>query len=205
MKNNNITLADFFKTVISYYLIPDLKRLRHEIRPRGEQEQAGCTIATAMMAISVLDLFGYLMRPEENAKKRETKKNIEHFLIDTALFPEVYNNESDIIVELFRHGIMHQIFPKACGIAKTNPANDKIIFFTDENTPNLNVDVLVDDLLAALEKLQIKVESDSILAQRMNHRLEQMQQEDIKKLKTVCNGRDCSMDVLFHTTTTTTA
>ena len=207
MTNNNTALANFFKTVISYYIVPDLKRLRHEVRPQGEQAQAGCAIPTAMLAISVLDILGYLMRTEVNAKKHETGKNIKHFLCNTSLFPNVYEKWSDIIVELFRHGIMHQIFPKACGIAKPSPANHQIIFYTDKDTPNLNVDVLVDDLLTALEKLQTMVQSDPDLAQRMNQRLELIQKDDIEARQTELKDvkLHCPPDVLFTTTTTTPA
>jgi len=206
MTNNNTVLANFFKTVISYYIVPDLKRLRHEVRPQGEQALAGCAIPTAMLAISVLEILGFLMRPEVNLKKHETGENIKHFLCKTALFPDQYQKAANVIVELFRHGMMHQIFPKACGIAKPSLANDQIIFCTDKDTPNLNVDVLVDDLLIALEKLQTMVQSDSDLAQRMNNRLKFIQEKDIEAFQKVIDDEHISSapDVIFTTTTTTT-
>ena len=175
--SSNATLDDFFSTALDYYLIPDLKRLRTCVRPIGDQQ--GCTIATALFAFSLIDLLGFLIRPEESPAKTDTRGNIDRLLCkQTELFPEQYWNATPALVKLFRHGITHQVFPKACGISKPTPSIQELIFTGSDGTPNLNVDVLVDDLLDALKSLRERVNKDPSLASRMDRRLVFLQQED---------------------------
>ena len=66
--------------------------------------------------------FGFLMRSDErNPHKRKTEKNIRWLFVESGRFPVVYSQSSKILVRIFRHGIAHQCFPKACGLAKSGP------------------------------------------------------------------------------------
>ncbi|MGD0842833.1 MAG: hypothetical protein ABSA06_00490 [Geobacteraceae bacterium] len=182
-------LCSFFTYSVNDYILPDLKRLREEIRPnQDEKGLQGCTVPTAMFAFSILDLVGFLMRPDNTAKRDETTKNISYMLSVTAgLFPAEYEPSSEVLIKLFRHGLMHQVFPKACGIAKTPPSLNLPLIFYQSNTPNLNVDRLVDDLVKALLSLDAKVRTDGVLATRMEGRLLDLYREDqnqLQKMKT---------------------
>jgi hypothetical protein len=203
MKSTYPVLADFFTTALHYYLIPDLIRLRREVRPKGAKE--GCTIATASLVFSLLDLVGFLMRPDPKAKKTESTKNISFALAPSAgLFTPTYAAASPVLVGLFRHGITHQVFPKACGISKPNTPLP-LIFSTDGSTPSLNVDVLVDDLLSALVCLEQKANATPSLAARMEGRLVMLQKEDNQELlKLRQNGVIGKVCQGLHPTATTT-
>ncbi len=201
MTTKHKILEEFFTERLERFLIPDLVRLRTEIRPRGDQQ--GCTVATAMLAFATLDLVGYLIRPDE-AKKEATTGNITHALSrKAALFPLQYAEAAEAIVKLYRNGVMHQLFPKSCGISKPSPANEQIFFFIDGNTPHLNVDVLVDDLLKALETLKERAESDSELASRMEERILSLQCEDRKCRRENAIAVKEALRVCPKTTTTT--
>jgi hypothetical protein len=175
----------WFLWALNHYIVPDLFRLRREVRPRAGGK-AACTIPTALFAFSILDLLGFLMRPAP-ASKKQSEKNI-CFACSTAagLFPAEYDRVSEVLVQLFRHGLTHQIFPKASGVSKPNPADKKpLIFFLDGSIPNLNVDRLVDDLLSAMRKFRA-LASDAQsepLARQMNDRLLQLEKEDRDRLR----------------------
>lgn len=210
MTTQSEMLEEFFKTRLGYFLVPDLVRLRDEVRPRGDGDRGGCTTATAMLVFSSLDLIGYLIRPTEGAKKEETKKNIVFALSqDAALFPAEYELVAKAIVKLFRHGVMHQLFPKACGISKPSPKNNHLVFWMDETTPHLNVDVLVDDLLVAINRLRERAQTESDMASRMESRLAALKEDDSKRLEDMLHKGYISFDrerlVCTTTTTTTTA
>jgi len=204
------TLDDFFSTALDYYLIPDLVRLRKEIRPdRGpKKDQEGCTIATAMFVFSLLDLIGFLIRPDASPCKTDTHRNIAEALCkDADLFPERYSKDTPVLVKLFRHGMMHQVFPKACGISKPYPPNRELIFYSADGTPNLNVDVLVDDLLKAFKRLRKRVAEDEPLATTMERRLVFLQQEDsalMQKMKRKGVFPESGAGSMSVTTVTTT-
>lgn len=177
------TLMSFLDFHVKVYLLPDLDRLRHEIRPDSTPNASrGCTVPTAMFAFAVLDHFGFLMRPDPKAKREATSKNLEYILSQEAdLFPPEYGQYSELLIKLFRHGMMHQIFPKACGIAKiTTSGHDFPLVFDQDDVPNLNVDMLVDDIVKALDNLDARVRTaaHADLASRMEERLKSLYDDD---------------------------
>lgn len=180
-------LASFLIHNVNEYILPDLKRLREEIRPDFSDPKAlrGCTVPTAMFAFAILDLVGFLIRPEPDAKREETTKNITFILSSTSgLFPDEYQSSTSLLIKLFRHGLMHQVFPKASGIAKIpNHIKLSLIFYQPKGLPNLNVDKLVDDLIIALATLDKCVRTDDVLASRMEQRISFLIDEDYKQLE----------------------
>ena len=145
-------MQNFFDNEICTFVLPDIDRLTNEIRP-NEQGLGGCTVPLAMILFSLIDLFGFLMRPDQNANKRNTRRNFEHLLSESRYFSETYTENWHMILSLFRHGIMHQFFPKASGIAKAG-TNTPLIF-NHENIPTLNVDVFSPDLVQRLIRLEL--------------------------------------------------
>ena len=186
MTTSHPNLSCFIAYSINDYILPDLKRLREEIRPdKDSKGLRGCTVPTAIFAFSILDLVGFLMRPDDTAKKEETHKNISYILsVSAGLFPVQYESNRKVLIELFRHGLMHQVFPKACGIAKiVSQTSNLPIIFDNQGIPTLNVDRLIDDLVLALMSIDERVKLNSDLAMRMEKRLDEMYREDSNRLK----------------------
>ena len=179
-------VAGFFNSDIKTFVLPDLKRLREEVRPDGGK--AGCTIPTAMMAFALLDLLGFLMRdgPITAPEVQNGRANIGYALSRGAgLFPPEYEKNTALLIELFRHGLVHQVFPRSAAISKASPACWLITITPDTRLPVLNVDRLTDDLMTALEKLEERLRSKAgdVVASRMNAKILFLHKESAKALK----------------------
>jgi hypothetical protein len=131
-----------------------------------------------MMLFSLIDVFGFLIRPDKNANKRNTRRNFEYFLLQSCYFPETYRSNWNMILIIFRHRVTHQFFPGASGVAKAGP-NAPLIFRHDGNHI-LNVDILSDDVAQAINQIRVNILSgnDSDLILRMNNRLDELAQDD---------------------------
>lgn len=172
----------FFNTELEQYVIGDLLRLS-EIRPDKETGLRGCTVPQAMLSFAILDLLGYLVNEDIKASKKATLKNYKViFASKYGLFPEQYEKEADRIVKLFRHGIIHQFFPKASAVAKLSKGSPLIVL--SGNVPCLNVDRLSEDVLNAIRKLAQRIEADECndFIERMNCRLDILAKEDFEEL-----------------------
>lgn len=182
-------VQNFFNDEISFYVLPDINLLTNEIRP-DSNGQKGCTAPLAMMLFSIIDLIGFLMREDENAKKEETTKNFEFLLSKSGFFPEIYSesNNWEKIVKLFRHGLIHQFFPKACAISKAGKDNPLIfeVKYGEKNIYNLNVDILSRDLVDVIFKIKEYIsKNDGVNKEfilRMNRRLDVLAKEDYEDL-----------------------
>ena len=174
-------MQNFFANEISKYVLPDIDRLTNEIRP-DNQGLKGCTVPLAMMLFALIDLFGFLMRGDERANKRDTKRNFEYLLSESSLFPEVYAANWEQILKLFRHGVMHQFFPKASGIAKAG--TDRSLVFEENSIPVLNVDILSRDMVRVIGQVEkdIVKGDDRELLVRMNSRLDSLAEDDYQDL-----------------------
>ena len=156
----------FFNNEVSMYILKDIDKL-DEIKP-DKDGLSGCTIPHALMLFSVIDFFGYLTRDDPSPKKDDTLGNFKYLFSDKAgFFPKIYQVNCDKIVKLFRHGLMHQFFPKASGIAK---AGGHPLIFQSSGIPNLNVDVLSEDVKEALDRIKQSIigSHDDTLAVRIN-------------------------------------
>lgn len=177
-------LQNFFNNEVAMYVLPDIDRLTNEIRPDPNNKNLrGCTVPLAMMLFAIIDLFGFLMRDSEKAKKTETIENFQYlFSQKNKYFPKIYADNFQKIVKLFRHGLIHQFFPKASGITKAGP-NSPLIFESD-NIPHLNVDILSKDLVKAISQIKedINKGKDKKLIMRMNKRLNMLAEDDYKDL-----------------------
>ena len=159
----------------------DISRLTNEIRP-DEKGLGGCTVPLAMLLFSLIDLFGFLMRPDQNANKRNARRNFEYLLSDSGYFSETYVENWKMILELFRHGVVHQFFPKASGITKAGPKVP--LLFMHENIPHVNVDDLSSELVKVLNQIKVNIVSGNYpdIVVRMNHRLDELAKDDYNKL-----------------------
>jgi hypothetical protein len=188
MKQKRARVIQYFDTEIEQYVLQDLKRLS-QIRPDPKTGLRGCTIPQAMLIFAVLDLLGYLVNEDPKASKTNTFKNYSAiFASNLGLFPIQYEQDTDKIVKLFRHGLMHQFFPKASAIAKAT-VGQPLIFPASKNLC-LNVDRLSADLVHAISVLRRRLESgpngDDDLVERINGRLDILTKEDFEELDKVC-------------------
>ena len=169
----------FFDNEVSKYILKDIEKL-NEIIP-NKDGLCGCTVPLAMMLLAVIDFFGYLTRDDDNPRKSDTLGNFKYLLSEKAcFFPKVYNDYCDKIVKLFRHGLIHQFFPKASGIAKAGLGYPLI--FENSGIPNLNVDILSKDVKEALGKIRESIvqNHDNSLVERINNRLDNWQKKIMK-------------------------
>lgn len=176
-------MTQFFDSEVSMYILGDIDRLTNEIRPDRNTGLCGCTVPLAMTLFAVIDLFGYLTRDGAYPKKTDTCGNFKYLMSEKAnFFPKIYNENYKKIVKLFRHGLIHQFFPKASAIAKAGL--DVPLIFETQAITTLNVDILSKDVKAALEKIRnsIVVNHDSNLAERMCNRLDRLAKEDYETL-----------------------
>lgn len=127
--------------------------------------------------------LGFLVNPDAKASKTKTLENYAAiFSTALGLFPDEYARETIRIVKLFRHGIMHQVFPKASGIGKGHA--DKPLVFASGHIPNLNLDRFTMDTVACISRLRAMLADDQYdaLASQMNGRLDLMSKEDFETL-----------------------
>ena len=174
-------MRNFFDTEISMYVLPDIDRLTNEIRP-DSRGLGGCTVPLAMMLFALIDLFGFLRRSDEGANKTDTRRNFEYLLSESDYFPGIYAENWERILKLFRHGVIHQFFPKASGIAKAG--ENRPLIYEENNIPVLNIDILSRDLVSAISQIKRGVVqgNDQELIVRMNGRLDSLAKDDYQDL-----------------------
>lgn len=178
-------VLEFFDNEIEHYVIGDLVRLS-EIRPDRQTGLRGCTVPQAMLIFAILDLFGYLINEDPCASKKKTFQNYKAiFSSKYGLFPLQYEKETERIVKIFRHGIMHQFFPKASGVAKMGKEKPLII---THDIPCLNVDKLSNDVVNTIQELRQRIASGNHddLAERINNRLDILGKENFEERETLC-------------------
>lgn len=179
MSPKQARVVEFFRTAIGTYVVRDLESLRIvKTLPQNRDTIGWCAVPLAQTLFAVLDVLGYLTRPEPNASKNETMKNIMALVSDSSLFPADYADHSKVLVTQFRHGVIHQFFPKAAGIGRFDESKPLLIDYPGGTS--LNVDRLEKDTLIAIQRLKCRVslpESDALCVQ-MSNRLDQLATED---------------------------
>lgn len=173
-------ILDFLKNEVSDYIVTDIKRLAL-IRPEGEKGLGSCAIAEAMFLFAIMEYFGYLIRDDEsNPKPNDTKGHLTQLFSNALVdLPEEYASRSEELVQLFRHGLMHQIFPKATGICKAGV--NQPLFATFDGIDHLNVDRLGEDVLNMIEVLRTQLPGKSALCEQMSRRMDKVSATDFKQ------------------------
>lgn len=166
MKKKHI--EDFFKLFIKNYLVGDILVL-NKIKKDKRTGLNACTIPQAMSVLSGIDLLGYLFG--NNKATDETEKHIFEFYRIANNFLLTKYNEGDIKkLVLYRHGMMHNFFPKfhaeKIGICKSESESLFIKeTFNGIEIESLNVRVLTKDFLFVVLSLEktVKNGSDDVL------------------------------------------
>lgn len=156
-------VAEYFSDSIEKYTVPCIERLKSEFRP-DSQGLRGCAIALALTSFSILDFFGYLLRPDPQPKPHETRCNLKYIFhgADGFFDPQLAPAEAKFLIKFCRHGIVHQYFPKSAGIAKAGEL--PLMFKTghgETRTTILNVDALADSCLKFLTNAKVRLLSES--------------------------------------------
>lgn len=174
----------FFDHEVTVYILNDINTLN---KIKHDNDGAGnCAVPLAMMLFAVIDLFGYLTRDDEDPKKTDTLGNFKYLVSEEAnFFAKIYNENYKKIVMLFRHGLIHQFFPKASGISRAGLGSPLI--FESQGISNLNVDILSKDVQDALGKIKQSIveNHNNKLAERINNRLDKLAKEDYETLNSL--------------------
>ena len=164
-------VLQFYETFIEKYILKDLAILQ-SIKPDTATGLGGCTIPTAMTIISSIELLGFLLN--EKGVTGESKNNITKFIKyeKESFFPSYYTDDAIEKIYNYRHGMMHDFFPKFkgkfAGICK-NETNSSLFLshsIAGETEESLNVTVLTNDFIKAatiLKEFLEKTEDESIL------------------------------------------
>jgi len=150
-------VEEFFKLFVKNFLIGDLLIL-DKIKKNEISGLNACTIPQAMTVLSGIDLLGYLFG--NNKKSDASEEHIKEFfrISDTYLSNKYDKNIIDKLV-MYRHGMMHNFFPKFrannIGICK-NESEELFIkeIFADIEIESLNVSVLTKDFIFTVTKLE---------------------------------------------------
>lgn len=147
----------FFKIFIKGFLLGDIKFL-NQIKPNSETQLEGCTIPLAMAIISGADLLGYIFG--DNKKVDESECHITEFYgIINPQFHVPYDSETISKIVSYRHGMMHNFFPKfknnSVGICKNESSS---LFIKNNEFESLNVTQFAKDFIIGVEYLEKKVE-----------------------------------------------
>ena len=163
------------------YILSDIKTLENIQCDENNKGLGLCAIPQAMFLFSIVNLFGNLMKKPE---KQETRQAFQYiFGVQSNLFPEVYSQNWEALLELYRNGLMHQIFPKGCGISKGKVKAPLLEKDEKGRIINLNVNVFTRDLKNAIEKIKTRIASEehTELAIRMNRKLDILADYDFRK------------------------
>jgi hypothetical protein len=178
------SILNFMNGEVTKYLIPDINRLS-ALRPQGAEGAAGCAIPTAMLLFATTDLFGFLVRDDSrNPKLDDTKANLKaifsHPLGD---FASEYTDRLATLVYLYRHGLMHQIFPKAAGIRK--PGTTSRLFDFIDGLDHLNVDRFTIDVVKMFVNFKDSLPKPewANLRTQMSQRLDEMAKRDFHEMQ----------------------
>lgn len=103
----------------------------------GNPVHCRATIPFALMIFSCMDILGFIVKGGDQTK---TKKNIEEFYKFVSSKPS--QDEVDCLVNLFRHGLAHNYFPKLGQSISYHSKNPPTLFFSDNSGICLNVNIL---------------------------------------------------------------
>jgi len=176
-------VENFLHCEVLKYLMPDIQRLT-TLRPQGLEGLGACAIPEAMLLFALTDLFGFLVRTDcKKPKIEDTKRNLKAiFVHELGKFPAEYKAKSDTLAGLYRHGLMHQVFPKAAGIRKAGP--NKALFHRFDYLDHLNVDRFAMDVIRMLESFtsEIPLPEWRSLRDEMSYRLDQMSDSNFRAM-----------------------
>jgi hypothetical protein len=110
------------------------------------------TIPFTLMIFSCMDILGYLVR--EKGSHTQTKENIRAFF--DYVYEKPSSDEINCIINIFRHGLAHNYFPKLEQSISYHSTNPDLIFFSDSSNSRviLNVNKLEEYFTIGFESIK---------------------------------------------------
>lgn len=154
-------LIAFFEHMQKYALF-DLEQLRVKANYEGRFGRLAVSIAQSIF--SLLDLFGFLI--SDDNRLEDTKGNIK---IALQLFfeKEIKQHQMDVLIDIYRNGVMHTYFPKMCSIRNEN---DEHILLQNGDIWDLNVHLFSKLLIERLNDYIEFTKKDSKLTFHLTRR-----------------------------------
>ena len=132
------------------------------------------TIPHTLAVLAAIDLLGYLIGNESNA--RSTEKNIAKFLESNIKS----DDELKCLVFIYRHGMSHSFFPKLrIAIAAHSKLSGKDLFYLDNNSLiTLNANTLIEFMIEKFDQIM----SNTSLHENIESQFDRLLEEDKRKL-----------------------
>lgn len=148
----------FVKVVVRGYMISDLKRMM-SLEPIPNAP-GNCNFPIALFALSSMDFLGYLITDQKLDSNGDTTERIKTYIELTfkdddkdKLRPYMSN-----LVNIFRHGLSHEFFPKMSGISRR--CSD-VFWLSQEGYLILDADRLAEMFERSVDKLEELLQSES--------------------------------------------
>jgi hypothetical protein len=111
------------------------------------------TIPFALMVFSCIDVLGYLVK--QNGSHRRTRENITEFFKHIEDGPS--SLELDCLINIYRHGLAHNYFPKLNQAISYHTTNPDKLFFKCNGKVVLNVNKLESLFMAGFSRIRGEV------------------------------------------------
>jgi hypothetical protein len=120
----------------------------------GRPSPCRATIPFALMIFSCMDVLGYILKGGD-LNKWENKSsfgNIKRFYEEVS--DQINPDDLNRLVNLFRHGLAHNYFPKLGHSISYHSKNPQSLFFPDGNKNCLNVNILENHFVEGFHKIK---------------------------------------------------
>lgn len=178
-ESNNYNIARHWLMGIEMYALYDL----NQMLAKAEYESGAfgrLAIPIALTTFSLLDLFGFLTR--ENINKRtsasikDTKGNIS-WSLELFFSNSLETDEKEIIIEIYRHGVVHSFFPKLSNIRNSK---DGPMLSQNGTTCDFNVYPFSKIFIDEVKRFALKAKDDIETLKVIYSRLQLLQSEQSK-------------------------
>ncbi len=115
----------------------------------GKPMNCRATIPFALMIFSCMDILGFVVR---GGRHQDTKMNIKEFY--KFISAQLSQDELNCLINLFRHGLVHNYFPKLGQSISYHSKNPSTLFFPDSSGICLNVNLLEKHLKEGFGKIK---------------------------------------------------
>lgn len=179
----------FFEEIVQCYMLADLSKIESNYNPAVRC--GNCNFPLALQIFACMDFIGWLISDPRN-KKEDTSGNINSFINN--LFSSTRGRQIKQVegfVNIFRHGLAHEYFAKGCGISRKK--GELLWLDFDNNSINLDADVLLEEFRLCINVLKKKISSNPNLANHIRKGYKEMQADNSlvnKKLIVISSSKD---------------
>ena len=164
----------FFGEIVQCYMLADLSKVESNYNP--DEKCGNCNFPLVLQIFACIDFIGWLISDPRN-KKNDTSGNINSFI--DSLFSPIKNDEIKKVerfVNIFRHGLAHEYFAKGCGVSRKK--KDLLWLDLDNNSINLDADILLEEFRSSIDLLKGKVNNNPNLANHIRKGYKKIQDDN---------------------------